>query len=465
MKALRVLYVASDLAPLTGNGHFAKEVHFLTRAMASLGLDISVAVPGHRADTPTAFGIARRLTPLLVNTANAPFEATVHEGNLAGGRVKVFVLDLPGQDESKDSTTRPGIHTEALTDAFCRAALALAAQEGLHPDVICAGPGTEPVLALAKASAGPDQRPPQTIYALRDLDDHAAVAAAVPHADHVVVSSPTLAATLRALPDSDPLGRLLAPVRSVIHGIVPGIDSVTWNPQYDRMAAAEVRADKAARKRQLKQRLDLRGGAQMPLIALIGPFDDQVLTEPALRALTESNALVVLLGDAERDGNACHRIESLMRPGHGAIQLGHGEQELLALEQELLGAADFAMFARAFSLTAPCELYPMHYGVVPIAPALAGYTDLLVEFDRRTATGSGFLFDPAEETQAGAAIARALRAYHQPESFAVLVERLIRFDLSWRTSAVRYSDLIRPKASPAQAEDVAAAAAPAAEVV
>ena len=446
MKAFRVFYVASDLAPLTGSGDFAKEVHFLSRAMAGLDMDVTVAVPGYRATTPTAFGIARRLTPLMVNTANAPFESTVHEGNLAGGRVKVFVLDVPGKSEGLPAQ-QPAALTVAQKDAFCRAAIALAGQEEHRPDVIIAGPGTEPVLAMAKEQLGADPDPraraPVTVFALRDLDVQMGLAEALPHADRIVVSSPTLAASLRQRPERDPLGRLLAPVRDAVHGIISGIDSVTWNPQHDRLAVSDIAASKAEHKRELKRRLGLRGGSQAPLIALIGPFDARMLTDKAARDLDESNALLVVLASAQRDRAACERFADLARHGRGVLRKTANLHELAALEHELLCAADFCVFARGASPTAPLELYSMHYGVVPIAPSTTGFADVLVEFDARTATGSGFLFDPAKEGQIGAAVARALHAYRQSQSFSTLVERVTHFDLSWRTTAQRYADMVR----------------------
>src|SRR5690349_5259802 len=103
MNTLCILFVASELAPLTGDGLLAREVSYLSSAMAELGLDVTVAVPGHRIPAPTSVGLARRLRPLAVpgmaagtsSGATDAFESTVHEGKLAGGRVKVLALDVP----------------------------------------------------------------------------------------------------------------------------------------------------------------------------------------------------------------------------------------------------------------------------------------------------------------------------------------------------------------------------------
>lgn len=467
MNTLCVLYVASELAPLTGSGALAKEVHYLSRALAERGIDVTVAVPGHRIPDPTASGLARRLDRLAVpgstGDASDAFESTVHEGKLADGRVKVLAVEVPeAAREGQDQGRR----------AFCRAAVIAAGQGNLQPDAVLAGPGTEPALAMARAHLAVEagaERPLVTVLALRELDPGDPVIEAVPHADRIVVSSPTWAAHLQTLPEDDPLGRVMVPARDRIHGVIPGIDTVYWNPRHDHLDTSALEASKAEHKRQLKRRLGLRGGTQAPLLALIGPFDDDILTGAAAEELVLCDTLLVVLADAERDRTACQRFEHLARRGRGVLRAVSGEDELRHFEHELLCAADIALFARRHSPASLCELHCMAYGVAPVAPRTAVYADLLLDFDTRTATGSGFLFDPAKEGHLAASVDRALRAYRQPRAFSTLIERAARFDLSWRTTAVRYAELIVEALGPhhaaaAAAEDVAAASAAAAAV-
>jgi starch synthase len=442
MNTLSILYIASELAPLTGNGPFAKEVHYLSSALAELGLDVTVIVPGHRIAQPTAMGLARRLRTLPVpggvGGAGETFESTVHEGKLAGGRVKVVAPDVPAPLRG---------NARAAAAAFGRAAVTVAVQSGLQPDAVCAGPGTEIALSLSRAAWSSEGRKPIMLLALRDESDLDAVAEVMPHVDRIVVTSPARAAQVRELPATDPLGRVLAARRDaaqVVHGILGGIDTQVWNPQYDGLDTQKLEASKAEHKRQLKRRLGLRGGAQAPLLALIRPFDDDILTEAAAEELVLCDTLLVVLADAGRDQVACQRFEHLARRGRGVLLAVTSQDELHALEHELLCAADVALFARRHSNTALSELYCMHYGVAPVAPRGAVSDDLLVDFEMRTGTGSGFLFDAGtdKEGQLAAAVERALRAYRQPRAFGVLMERIARFDLSWRTAAIRYTELI-----------------------
>jgi starch synthase len=438
MNTLCILHVASELAPLTGNGLLAREVSHLSSAMADLGLDVTVAVPGHRIPEPTSVGLARRLRPLLVPGGDATdaFESTVHEGKLAGGRVKVLALDVPGA--LRDDAQRGA-------RAFCRAAVTAAVQAGLHPDAVFVGPGTELAASLARATWSGD-RTPVTLLALRDDSDLSAMTEVMPHVDFVLASSPSRAAQVRALPATDPLGRVLEPRRDAIHGILGGIDTVAWNPPQDgldtRNDMRNLGASKAEHKRQLKRRLGLRGGAQASLLALVGPFDDDILTEAAAEELALCDTLLVVLADAERDRAACRRFEHLARRGRGVLLAVASQDELRSLERELLCAADIAVFASRHPSTALCDLHAMHYGVAPVAPRGPVYSDLLTDFEMRTGTGSGFLFDADKEGSLATAVDRALRVYRQPGAFQVLIERAAHFDLSWRTAAIRHTEII-----------------------
>jgi glycogen synthase len=447
MNTLCILHVASELAPLTGNGLLAREVSHLSSAMAELGLDVTVAVPGHRIPSPTSMGLARRLRPLVVPAtgsgtdggATAAFESTVHEGKLAGGRVKVLALEVP-------DALRQDAHRGAR--AFCQAAVT-AMQAGLRPDavpdVVIVGPGTEVAASLARAAWSGGQTP-VTLLALRDESDLTAMTEVMPHVDLVVAPSPSRAAEVRALPATDPLGRVLESRRDAIHGILGGIDVVAWNPQHDgldtRNDMQNLGASKAEHKRQLKRRLGLRGGAQASLLALVGPFDDDILTEAAAEELALCDTLLVVLAHAERDRVACQRFEHLARRGRGVLLAVASHDELRSLERELLCAADLTLFASRHPSTALCELHAMHYGVAPVAPRGPVYSDLLTDFEMRTGTGSGFLFDVDKEGGLAAAVDRALRVYRQPGAFQVLIERAAHFDLSWRTAAIRHTELI-----------------------
>ncbi|WP_428267278.1 glycogen/starch synthase [Haliangium sp.] len=443
MKAFRVLFVSSELAPLTGDEHpLAREVSFLARALAALDVDTTVVVPGHRVPVPTRFGLARRLAPLAVSAGGLAgdfdtFDATFHEGTLGDGRVKLLAIDLPAVIE-EDPARRDR--------AFCRAAMTLATRLELRPDAVWAGPGTEPALALARTELAVDGVAPVTLYALRDPDDPDAIAVAA-HADRLVVTSPTLAQRLAAAAADDAQPGLPAPERERVRGILSGMDALTWDRRGDGLDRAELGASKAAHKRALKQRLGLRGGAQAPLLALCGPVDPDILGDDALAELSRLDLTIVVAADPVRDAALCRRIDDLAggatRRGRLVVHTEASAEALRRFEGELLCAADLVLCARTHAPNTLSELYPMYYGVAPVAPRTAVYADHLVDFDLLSVTGTGFLFDPTQPGQLVAAVRRALKAFLEPRAFATLSERAADFDLSWRAPAIRWLELVQ----------------------
>jgi starch synthase len=446
MKSLRVLYIAAELSPLTGDGPRARENHYLPRALAELGVNVTVALPGHAVSDPSRLGLARRLSPLSIPGDAGPREVIVYEGSSAGGRVNMLVLDWA-------SDTQAGGDPDGA--AFCRAALDLARARDWWPDVVMAGHGTEPALALAKAATQPSgDGPPATVFLLRSLEEDAPVREALAHADRIVVASSSWAEALLQRIEENPKSRapgvkLLAAMRDRVRGVTAGVDSIAWNPRRDSTLAAvfsrDPQAGKAQHKQELVAELGLRArGGSPPLIAVLGPLDPNIITFGVANSLAQCNAHLAVLAHAERDAASLRHLQRLLHqsPTRVAIRTFDDAGPHHAFERRLLAAADFALIAHEFSPAVLNELYCTRYGVVPIAPNTGSFADDVVEFDALTATGSGFLFAPGDSEQLLAAVHRALHAHHKQEGFAVLMNRVMSLDLSWKTAAQRYVNIL-----------------------
>ncbi len=452
MKPLRVLCVSEELAPLTGTSDFAREIHFLSRAMSDVGAALTMITPGYRVQDPSAFGLAQRLDSLIVHADDTQLELTVYEGTLAGGKVAVYVVSFADEDDAASAPPR---------ETFARAALALAEELALAPDVVCACPGSQIVLDMVgeTVSAAESAAKPTRLFIVRDMDDPPSLEGALPHSDIVTVASPGLAKELRAIasetspPKDSVLSPLLASARDNIYGVVAGIDPVEWNPARDGLDMDDIVASKLAHKRALKRKLGLRGGAQAPLTTLVGPFEDDILTDAVIGELLTCDTAFVLVASDERDTQICERVARAARRDRVAVRTFDSAEQLRKFHRTLLCAADFAIFAHRYRHNCPSELFCMPYGVAPIAPRSPGYEDVITEFERHTCTGSGFLFSIASPGQTGepahggtpplvAALERAMHVFNAPDAMANLIQRLATFDLSWRTTAARYLDII-----------------------
>ena len=63
---MRILHVASEVAPYSKTGGLADVLGALPRALAALGHEVAVVTPRYRSIDPERFGLARRLRGLAV---------------------------------------------------------------------------------------------------------------------------------------------------------------------------------------------------------------------------------------------------------------------------------------------------------------------------------------------------------------------------------------------------------------
>lgn len=447
MTVLRALFLVSELAPLTGASPQAKEHNFLSRAIAELGVDVVVAVPGLQVSESARAGLARRLTPFQLSadqTGDEPLDVTVSEGSSASGRVQLLVIDLP-----------PDVAEERAHGLFYKAALAVAGDHGQGLDAVFAGHGTEDALAAVTPAPADDTHAetaaPVRVFLLRDLTAPN-VAAALERADRAVVSSTHRANELIAGVKSgrrDPASRLLKPFASKLRGVPAGIDTVEWNPRQDGLLDRDFvespQAAKAAHKQRLRARLHLRGSdPSLPLLAVVGPIDDNVLTYGIANQLAQMPLQLAVVADREADAASLRYFTRIANQGPDriAIRTFDDPDQRRNFVHELVAGADFFLIPRDSSAAGVSDLYGLAYGCAPIAPHVGGYADSLVEFDSLSGTGSGFLYRPYETDHLLDAVQRAINAHRRTDDFGKLIERAMNLDLSWRATAQRYVNII-----------------------
>jgi starch synthase len=230
--------------------------------------------------------------------------------------------------------------------------------------------------------------------------------------------------------------------------VASAIDEARWNPARDPHLPAGpgswdagdpvgFRERKAEVKRALRRDLGLPS-IPAPLVAVLGEID--LLDRDAAEALAHAGAQLVFI----------HEPGS--RPGgeQVAIDLAHDHPMRVrslvadvALHHRAVAAADIALFCHRYVPRGFSPLYPMPYGVVPVAPRSGAFADSIVDWDAETETGSGFLYAPHRPEDIPAALRRAVRAQATGDSWHRLVGRVAAADVSWRTAGVRHAELGR----------------------
>jgi starch synthase len=231
-----------------------------------------------------------------------------------------------------------------------------------------------------------------------------------------------------------------------IHGVLGGVDYATYNPAVDTALRsrfdAEAPEKKGNSKTALCRELELELQPERPLVVFADDLDkdagaDWVAT--ILPELVQREALVVVVGSGGS--------KSLVRQVGSAklkrfANFRFIESNTGADRRRALAAADLALIPSRGRLSGHAVRVAQRYGAVPVAFAVAGNGDAIVDCDSELLTGTGFLFSEPSADALLAATERALAATSKP-SWGRLRQRIMRLDLGWEGPARRYAQLLR----------------------
>lgn len=275
--------------------------------------------------------------------------------------------------------------------------------------------------------------------------DWSALKAGIISADMITTVSPTYAAELLTPENGMGMEGILAQRAPRLVGIVNGIDIDDWNPAtdpnleptYDHATFLE---GKAKNKRRCQEEFGLPVLPDVPLVGIVGRLAHQkgidILSDIAKHLLNREIQLVILgQGDPplEELVTQCARCY----PDRVAARIGF--DELLA--RRIFAGTDWFFMPSRFEPCGLSQLYAMRYGSIPIAHAIGGLADTIVDaspiaIENHTATG--FLFHELSEQGVMGAFARATEAYRHRPIWSGLVATAMRADWSWDRSVEPY---------------------------
>ncbi len=490
---MRVLFVASEASPFAKTGGLADVAGALPGALARLGCDVTVVIPAYREAVANAGAHGLPIEPtgmtFGVPLGQLTVEASILRSRLPAkeGSPSVEVL-LVANDECFDRPTLYGGPVDYPDNAtrftfFSRAVLELACRQERPFDVIhCHDWQTGLVPAYQKLlyQSWPMVSRARTVMTIHNMAYQGVfwqwdmlltgldwkyfnweqmefygqlnlLKTGIVFADAVTTVSPTYAREIQSAPGGCGLEGLLASRSDALSGIVNGIDVDVWNPQTDphipRHYAEDSSADgKHAAKVALAARLGHAVPDDRPLIAFVGRLAEQKGVDLVIELLGRlggtGRAHFVVLGTGN-DGIE----ESLRRMASSfpeTIDLVIGFDEGLA--HLVQAAADMMLVPSRYEPCGLTQLYAMRYGTIPIVRATGGLVDTVVDTTPdtlRAGTASGFVFEAFDARALEQAVLRALDAHANADVWTSLVQRVMRQDWSWDSSAREYLTLYK----------------------
>ncbi|MCU0870040.1 MAG: glycogen synthase GlgA [Burkholderiales bacterium] len=472
---MRVLFATSEAAPLVKTGGLADVSSALPAALARLGSDVRVLLPGYG---PVLAWIEGRGTP-LATLSLPPFpDARLVEARGPDGRM-LWVLDCPplfardgglyqrrGGDDWPDNDVRFGLLSRAAA-VLSRADSPVAWrpevlhcndwQTGLAPAWLALEPlppggraGTVMTIhnLAYQGVFAPDSLPrlglpwdwfrPDGVEFWGQLSF---LKAGLQFADALSTVSPTYAQEIRQEPLGFGLQGLLAWRARDLVGILNGIDVDVWDPASDPLIPqrydARTLAQKAENRAALRTRLGLDVDASVPLAGVVSRFAHQkgldLLIGCAERALALPMQLAVL-GSGDPILETAFQDLAARHPGRVGLLTGFDE----SLSHLIEAGADLFVMPSRYEPCGLNQMYSQRYGTPVVARRTGGLADSIVDATPEhlaDGTATGVLFDAATPDALLAALARAAALFADRPAWRRMQQAGMARDFSWDAAA------------------------------
>ncbi len=485
-RRLRILLIASEVAPFAKTGGLADVAGALPKALAGLGHDVRIMMPKYRGAEAHATD-TRVVVPILrVPLGDGTAEGALIEARGPSG-VPVYLL------EHEHYYNRDSLYGTADGDYwdncerfvfFCRAALEGlarldAARPGIRwqPQVIHAHDwqtGLLPVYLRTLYRDHPLLGSLATVFTIHNLAYQGVfwhydmpmtglgwdlftpagiefygklnfLKGGLVFSDLLTTVSHTYAREIRTAAFGSGLEGVLEDRSRDLHGVVNGIDYEIWNPQKDSAIAHPYSADdpepKAICRETLRRDLGLQDAAG-PVLGVVTRLDEQKgmdLVLEALPGILAEGCQLVVLGSGDARLEEAFRAAAATHRGHVAVRIGYDDE----LARRIYAGTDAFLMPSRYEPCGLGQLIALRYGGAPVVRRIGGLADTVTEFDPARRTGTGFIFDPFTAEALVATVRRAASTYRQPSVWKALVRNAMAEDFSWDASAREYVTLYR----------------------
>jgi starch synthase len=476
---MRILHVCAELYPLLKTGGLADVTGALPSALAALGCDARVLVPGFPA---LRQGVVDQELVADLSGHFGPETVRLYCGLLPDSATLVYVIDAPqlydrAGNPYSDSANRAYLDNDRRFALLGRVAawLAESGDPYWRPQVLH-GHDWHAGLTMAYLKAREHQigrRLAGSVYTVHNLayqgifDASAFSAFGLPdyffnqygleyygqvsfmkaglyYADKLTTVSPTYAREIQQPEQGCGMDGLLASRAHDLHGILNGVDPAIWNPVTDKLLSANYDAADLGGKRVCRHALQEEFGlAQRDdalLFCVVSRLTEQKglqLVLAGLPALMERGGQLALLGSGDPGMEAACLETARQHPASVAVRIGYDE----ALSHRLIAGADVILVPSRFEPCGLTQLYGLAYGTLPLVHRVGGLADSVVDSSLENLAedrATGFTFDGFDVRAYDAAMRRAFALHARPDDLAQVRRCAMRQQFSWEVAARQY---------------------------
>ncbi len=258
--------------------------------------------------------------------------------------------------------------------------------------------------------------------------------------DAIIAVSPTYASEIMHEEFGCGLQDFFRNRSDTVHGILNGLDTVSFNPQSDSIIDKKFSADDLpARKHNkiaLQEKLGLPVLPDVPLLGMVTRMDEAKGIDIALKGLKmlggKSWQLVLLgAGNPKLEEQAKKLQETLS--DRVRVETRYDAQ----LARQIYAGSDIFLMPSRYEPCGLSQMIAMRYGSVPLVRAVGGLHDTVTDSE------TGFVFVDKKVKSFNDTLRRALDLYPYHSRWANLQKAGMAQDFSWAHSAQKYLDLYK----------------------
>ena len=266
------------------------------------------------------------------------------------------------------------------------------------------------------------------------------------YADKITTVSDTYAQEIKTDFYGEGLNGLMCARSNDLWGIVNGIDYNVYNPETDKYivknySQVTFRKEKIKNKRALQAELGLEQNDKVFMIGIVSRLTDQKgfdLIQCVMDELCNDAVQIVVLGTGEA------RYENMFR--HFAWKYGNKVSANIYYSEEMshkiYASCDAFLMPSLFEPCGLSQLMSLRYGTVPIVRETGGLKDTVEPYNEYESKGTGFSFANYNAHEMLSTIRYAERIYYdRKREWNKIVDRAMKADFSWKTSAKKYEEL------------------------
>lgn len=239
-----------------------------------------------------------------------------------------------------------------------------------------------------------------------------------------------------------------------LYGIINGVDYDVWNPETDKFIpfkfSPEHLSGKLKNKKFLLDHVNLPYDENTPLIGIVSRMVLQKgfdLMADSLIELTNLPAQWAILGTGE------DRFEDLFR--NMAHHLSEKVFAYIGYNNELShlieAASDMFLMPSRYEPCGLNQIYSLKYGTVPIVRRTGGLADTVQDWHEYQSfgreAGTGFSFNDYSGYALYTTVERAIKTFHDKETWQKIMLNGMAKDYSWENSAKEYLELYKKAVS------------------